>query len=139
VPSAPASFESLGGVSGQPRKTGRTLRAVLATINDLDLVLSPATLTSSGGGLRGGAWAISGRRLILRDYQAVTGVSVGGGGDLTRSLTFRIAGTKAAKGTLVLNRRGLKGRLGGRSVSLRLTAAQASLVHEKLRVPELLR
>ncbi len=139
VQSAPKTFDELRTVGGYPRKVGRTLRAVLATISDLDLVLSPATLTSGGGGLRGGSWAISGRRLILRDYQAVTGVSVRGGGDLTRSLSFRIAGTKAAKGTLVLNRRGLKGRLGGRSVSVRLTAAQASLVHEKLRVPELLR
>ena len=41
-------------------------------------MLSPATLTGSGGGLRGGSWGIDGRRLILRDYQAVTGVTVTG-------------------------------------------------------------
>ncbi|MDA0174361.1 alpha/beta hydrolase [Solirubrobacter taibaiensis] len=139
VQSAPASFESLGGVSGYPRKVGRTLRAVLATINDLDLVLSPATLTGSGGGLRGGSWGIEGRRLILRDYQAVTGVTVSGGGDLTRSLTFRIAGTKAAKGTLVLSSRGLTGRAGGKRIVLRLTSAQASVLQADLRVRALAR
>jgi hypothetical protein len=139
VPSAPASFESLRGVSGYPRKVGRTLRAVLATIDDLDLVLSPATLTASGGGLRGGSWGFEGRRLILRDYQAVRGVTVSGGGDLTRSLTFRIAGPKAAKGTLVLSSRGLIGRAGGRPVALRLTSAQASVLQDDLHVRALAR
>jgi pimeloyl-ACP methyl ester carboxylesterase len=139
VQSAPARFESLRGVGGYPRKVGRTLRAVVATINDLELVLSPATLGSSGGGLRGGSWAVEGRRLVLSDFQAVTGVTVGGGGDLVRSLRLRIGGAKAAKGTLTLNRRGLTGRLGGRRVALRLRGAQASLVHEKLRVPALVR
>ncbi|MBE2315323.1 alpha/beta fold hydrolase [Solirubrobacter sp. CPCC 204708] len=139
VLSAPASFESLRGLPGYSRKTGRTLRAVLATIDDLDLVLSPATLASAGGGLRGGSWSVAGRRLRLSDYQAVTGVTVGGGGDLTRSLTLRIAGTKAAKGTLVLNARGLTGRLGGRPVRLRLDAARASLVHETVQLQKLAR
>jgi pimeloyl-ACP methyl ester carboxylesterase len=139
VTSAPRTFEQLRGVGGYPRTVGRTLRAVLATIDDLDLVLSPATLASRGGGLRGGSWAVSGRRLTLDDYQAVTGVTVDGGGDLARSLRLRVAGAQAARGTLVLDRRGLRGRLGGRRVSLRLTAAQAALVHQKLRVPALLR
>ena len=112
---------------------------MLATINDLDLVLSPATLTANGGGLRGGSWGIEGRRLVLRDYQAVTGVTVSGGGDLTRSLTFRIAGTKAAKGTLVLSSRGLVGRAGGKRVVLRLTSAQASALQDDLRVRALSR
>ena len=78
----PRRSSRCGGVRGYPRKIGRTLRAVLATLYDLDLVLSPATLTGSGGGLRGGSWAVEGRRLVLRDYQAVTGVTVSGGGDL---------------------------------------------------------
>ena len=114
VQSAPKSFESLRGVSGYPRKVGRTLRAVLATINDLDLVLSPGdadrAAAAACAAAHGGSRAAGS---ILRDYQAVTGVTVSGGGDLTRSLTFRIAGTKAAKGTLVLSSRGLVGRVGG--------------------------
>ncbi len=42
---------------------------------------------------------MSGSRIVLRDYQAVTGVTVSGGGNASGALTFRIAGTKAAKGT----------------------------------------
>lgn len=139
VQSAPKTFEQLPGLRGYSRKVGRTLRAVLATIDDLDLVLSPVTLTTGGGGLRGGSWAITGRRLTLRDYQAVTGVTVGGGGDLVRSLRFRIAGAKAAKGTLVLDRRGLSGSLGGKRIRLSLAGARASLVQDGLRVRALSR
>ena len=62
-------FESLRGYPGLPRKVGRTVRAVAATIDDLRLVLSPAALATSGGGLRGGSWAVRGDRLILRDYR----------------------------------------------------------------------
>ena len=63
VLSPPPDFESLDGVSGYPRKVGRTLRALLATFHDLDLLFSPAALHRSGGGLRGGSWEIQGTRL----------------------------------------------------------------------------
>lgn len=139
VESAPTSFESLRGVGGYPRKVGRTLRAVLATIDDLNLVFSPVTLTSGGGGLRGGYWGIRGTRLVLRGYQAVTGVTLDGGGNPTRALTFRIAGAKAAKGTLRLDRNGLSGRLGSKRVRLRLKGAQASFVQDDVRVRALSR
>jgi hypothetical protein len=75
--------------------------------------------------------------LVLRDYQAVTGVQLNGGGDLTKALTFRIAGTKAAKGTLRLTSRGLSGRVGGKRVALRLSTAQATALHDGLRVAPL--
>jgi pimeloyl-ACP methyl ester carboxylesterase len=122
-PSAPASFEALEGVPGYPRKIGRTLNALLATTRDLGAIF--ATMTGSGGGgLRGGSWEISGGRLLLRDYQAVTGVSVTG--SLRGStLSVRIGGAKAAQGTLQLSRKRVTGRLDGRRISARLTSSRA--------------
>ena len=100
VEAAPATFESLRSYPGLPRKVGRTVRAVTATIDDLWLVLSPAALATSGGGLRGGSWALRGGRADLRDYQAVPGVTVSG--TVGRTFRLRVAGAKAARGTLTL-------------------------------------
>jgi hypothetical protein len=122
-PAAPASFESLAGVPGYSRKIGRTLNALLATTQDLLMIFATAN-TSGGGGLRGGSWEIDGRRIVLRDYQAVTGVSVTGS-LREASLSLRISGTKAAKGNLKLSRNRVSGRLDGRRVSARLTRSRA--------------
>jgi pimeloyl-ACP methyl ester carboxylesterase len=122
---APANFDALPGYAGLPSKVGRTVRALAATFDDLRMVLSPAVLSASGGGLRGGSWDVRGGRLELRDYQAVTGVTVSGGG--SRSLTLRVTGTKAAKGTVTLRAQGrLSGSLGGRRISVRLATPRAS-------------
>jgi pimeloyl-ACP methyl ester carboxylesterase len=134
--SAPKVFEKLQAARGYSRKVGRTVSGLLTTINDLDVVFA-TSLSTGGGGLRGGSWRISGRRLLLRDYQAVTGMTVSGGGDLSRSLTFRISGPKAAKGTLVLNARGLSGRLGGKRVRVRIGAVQASALQGGVRLKPL--
>jgi pimeloyl-ACP methyl ester carboxylesterase len=126
VIAAPADFDSLPGYNGLPRKVGRTVRAIAATFDDLRLVLSPAVLSAGGGGLRGGSWDVSGGRLELSDYQAVSGVTVTGGG--SRSLRLRVSGTKAASGTVTLRTRGrLTGRLGGRRISVRLATPRASM------------
>jgi hypothetical protein len=134
VAAPPADFDSLPGYSGLPRKVGRTVRALAATIDDLRLVLSPALLSAAGGGLRGGSWDLSGGRLELSDYQAVSGVTLTGGG--SRTLRLRVSGTKAASGTVTLRTRGrLTGTLGGRRISVRLatprvsTARVSSLTH----------
>ena len=68
VLSAPESFESLRVSGGLPRKIGRTVSALGATLDDLRLVVSPAALATGGGGLRGGSWSISGDRLVLKRY-----------------------------------------------------------------------
>ena len=118
---APKSFESLRVSGHLPRKIGRTVSALGATLDDLRLVVSPAALATSGGGLRGGAWSISGNRLVLKRYQAVDGVTLTGGGDA--SIKLRVAGAKAARGTVTLRSGGrLSGTLGGRRISLRLGA-----------------
>jgi hypothetical protein len=104
------------------------LRALLGAFQDLDLLISPVSLSASGGGLRGGSWEIQGTRLILKDFQAVNGVTVSGGGDLQHALTLTLAGTKGAHGTLVLGKQGkLSGHLAGRRVSVRLTARASRL------------
>jgi pimeloyl-ACP methyl ester carboxylesterase len=123
VDGAPASFESLESYPGLPLKVGRTVRAAALTIDDLGFLLSSA-LGTSGGGLRGGSWAIDADRLRLRDYQAVTGVTLSG--TIRRTFTVRIAGTKAAKGTLTYRSNRLTGRVGGRKISVRLTAPRVS-------------
>jgi pimeloyl-ACP methyl ester carboxylesterase len=125
VPTAADDFDSLPGYRGLPRKVGRTVRALAATLDDIRMVLSPAVLSASGGGLRGGSWEVRGGRLLIRDYQAVTGVKVNGGG--SRALTLRVTGAKAASGRVTFRARGrLTGRLGGRAISLRLATPRAS-------------
>jgi pimeloyl-ACP methyl ester carboxylesterase len=122
----PAAFDSLPGFGSLPRRIGRTLRALEATFDDLRIVTSPATLTNSGGGLRGGSWALRARRFSVRGYTVVRGVTLTGGG--TSRLLFRVSGSKAAHGTVTLRTGGrLRGTLGGRRISVTLgTSARAS-------------
>jgi hypothetical protein len=122
----PASFDSLPGFGRQPRRIGRTLRALEATFDDLRVVTSPAVLSNSGGGLRGGSWALRARRFDVRGYTVVRGVTLTGGG--TSRLVFRVSGSKAAHGTVTLRTGGrLHGTLGGRRISVTLgTSASAT-------------
>jgi pimeloyl-ACP methyl ester carboxylesterase len=133
----PPAFESLRGVGGLPRKIGRTLRALEATFDDVRLVISPAVLTNSGGGLRGGSWSARGRRLTLERYEAIRGVTLTGSG--TSALSLTIGGAKAAHGKVTLRSGGrLTGTLGGRRISVRLgTTAQTA--KRKAHVTELAR
>jgi len=137
VLSAPESFESLRVPGGLPRKIGRTVSALRATLDDLRLALSPAALAESGGGLRGGSWEIRGDRLVLERYEAVSGVTLTGSG--TERLTLRVGGSEAAHGTVTLRPGGrLSGTLGGRRVSLTLgapdiAAAKASMALQPTR------
>jgi pimeloyl-ACP methyl ester carboxylesterase len=131
--SAPSSFTALAGVNGEPVKVGRTLRALAATIDDVLILYTPAILTTAGGGLRGGSWALHGfRRLQLRRYQAVPGVEVSGNlintdRSLRRGWQFRVTGTNAAHGTIKLRTGGrVTGRLGGRRVKFTLVTSAAS-------------
>jgi hypothetical protein len=122
---APTSFAALRGVGGLPRKIGRTVTALAATFDDLRIVLSPAVLANSGGGLRGGSWTAHGRRLTVTGYQAVPGVTLTGGG--TKQLTLRIGGEQAAHGTVMLRSGGwLTGTLGGRRIKLRVGTSAAA-------------
>ena len=116
---APESFDSLRGFGGLPRKIGRTVSALGATVDDLRLVVSPAALATSGGGLRGGSWTISGDRLILRRYEAVDGVTLTGSGNESDHAARRGLQGGARDGHAAL-RWAVSGTLGGRRISLRL-------------------
>jgi hypothetical protein len=122
----PSSFDSLPGFGRLPRRIGRTLRALEATFDDLRVVTSPAVLSNSGGGLRGGSWALRARRFVVSGYTVVRGVTLTGGG--TSRLVFRVSGSKAAHGTVTLRTGGrLRGTLGGRRISVTLgTSASAT-------------
>jgi hypothetical protein len=89
-------------------------------------VTSPAVLANSGGGLRGGSWAVKARKFTVRGYTVVRGVTLTGGG--TSRLVFRVSGSKAARGTVTLRTGGrLRGTLGGRRISVTLgTSARSS-------------
>ena len=99
----PRASRRCAATPGCRRRSGAPCARVAATIDDLRLVLSPAALATSGGGLRGGSWEVRGGRLILRDYASVPGVTVSG--TVNRTFRLRVAGSKAARGTLTLARR----------------------------------
>jgi hypothetical protein len=100
---------------------GRTAGAIDATMDFLALALSPAVdFDGRGGGLRGGRYAVR-RRLTLDDVVVVPGVRVSGRERRGGALRLRVRGSSAARGTVVVTRRGrLTGRLGGRRVRARL-------------------
>ena len=120
----PTALGQLPPANGLTGRVGRTVSAVDATFDFLDFVLSPAVdLYGSGGGLRGGSYAL-GRRLSLRGLVVVPGVRVSGRELRSGTLRLRVGGTAAARGRVSVSARGrLTGRLGGRRVRARLANA----------------
>ena len=119
----PARLGALRPLRGLRGRAGRTAAAVSATVDDLLFSLSPAFLAYSGGGLRGGRFAVRGRRVVVRRFSAVRGVWITG--EARRGvLRLRVGGRAAARGRVTLRRGGrLRGRLGGRRVSARLSGS----------------
>jgi pimeloyl-ACP methyl ester carboxylesterase len=132
VPPPPTSFGSLAPVAGLPARVGRTLRAIVATLQDIDMATSPVSLFDSGGGLRGGSWAIrrGGRVIVLRRYETVPGVTLTGRNSGS-TLKLRIGGRRAAHGTVRLrNGSVISGRLGGEPIDVQIaSAARAGGLH----------
>jgi hypothetical protein len=136
VPPPPTSFSSLTPVAGLPARIGRTLRAIVATLEDIDMATSPVSLFDSGGGLRGGSWAIrrGGRVIVLRRYETVPGVTLTGRNSGS-TLKLRIGGRRAAHGTVRLrNGSVISGRLGGKPIDVQVARAASA---GGLRVPAL--
>jgi hypothetical protein len=104
----------------------RTAAAVGVTVDDLVFSLSPAFLAYSGGGLRGGTFAVRRGRVLLRRFSAIRGMWITGsarGG----ALRLRVGGRSAARGRVVMRSGGrLRGRLGGRSFRVRLPGYRSS-------------
>jgi pimeloyl-ACP methyl ester carboxylesterase len=119
VPAAaipPASLDDVTPVHGLPDATGRTLAAVRLTLDDLAFA---AAVSDEGGGLRGGSYRPSGRHVRLRALEAVSGVRLTG-----RLARLRVTGP--VSGTLRVAGGRLRGRLGGRIVSLNLRGSAAA-------------
>jgi pimeloyl-ACP methyl ester carboxylesterase len=117
----PASFAAVVPPRGLAGRVGRTVGAIDATLDYLDLALSPAIdFNGRGGGLRGGSYRLR-RRFSLDDVVVVPGVRVSGRERRGGTLRLRVRGASAARGTVDVSRRGqLTGRLGGRRVQARL-------------------
>jgi len=123
VPALPLPPRTLGAVAplrGLGGRAGRTAAAVGVTVDDLAFSLSPAFLAYSGGGLRGGSFAVRGGRVVVRRFSAVRGMWMTG--TARRGvLRLRVGGSAAAHGRVTLRSGGrLRGRLGGRRVAVRL-------------------
>jgi hypothetical protein len=119
LPASLAAVKPAPGTSGGP---GRTLAATLLTLTDLyreSGEISVLLDRPRGGGLRGGKWSASGRKLVLKRLTLVPGVSVSGrvGDSRHPTGTLTVAGKSAAGGKLTLSKNGLlSGRLGSKRV-----------------------
>ena len=114
------------GVGGG--RVARTVGALDATLADVALVRSLRVVYRRGGGLRGGSWRLArGGRLRLSSYVVVPGVRVSGVVDRRGRVRLRVAGGAAADGRISVGADGrLRGRLGGRAVSVRLRSWRAA-------------
>ncbi len=123
VPAAPLPPRSLRRVAplrGLRGRVGRTAAGIGVTVDDLVFSLSPAFLSYSGGGLRGGSFAVRRGRVIVRRFSAMGGMWITG--TARRGvLRLRIGGRAAAHGRVTMRSGGrVTGRLGGRAIRVRL-------------------
>jgi hypothetical protein len=127
-PVDPASLADVAPAPGTSGVRGRTLAAVVRTLEDFEResqFLSTGDGSSRGGGLRGGRFFT--RRGVdrLDRFSYIPGVVVSGpvGDSTARAGTVTVSGAAASAGTLKLRRDGLlAGRLAGKRVSTRVPA-----------------
>ena len=146
----PASLAEVRRIPGVPGRRGRSLRAVILTLNDVFDDYSfgflsgfSSGLVSRGAGLRGGRWVVrADGALALHGIRFVPGVRVSG--RLARALAsrqrgrLRVSGPATPDGRLVLRGRRISGRLGGRRVRARLSIQAASAkAHASIGIPRL--
>jgi pimeloyl-ACP methyl ester carboxylesterase len=123
LPLPPSSLGEVPAAASSSNAAGRVTTAAAMTIEDL---FSQTTL--SGGGLRGGSWALERDRLVLHGMLDVPGVAVSGdireGGDTTGplDLTGHLTVRGRLVGKLTLHGLTLSGRVGGARVQARLAA-----------------
>lgn len=122
TPRPPASFAAVRPVAGHPPKVGRTIAATLATLVDarrqvIGAALGTGRTPTAVGGLRSGTVKVHGRRLTLRRYEYVPGVTVSGTYVIGSTARVAVGGSAAAHGSLAFTTSGhASGRLGGRRV-----------------------
>ena len=135
TPLAPSSLANVPPARGSRGLPGRTLAAVLLTLDDFDRQLELQLIARAGesagspslrsGGLRAGWAAIAGGTLTFSGYSYVPGVTISGGiGSTTRVL--HVGGRAAAHGALRVGpQMTLSGTLGGKRVHLTSAGPQA--------------
>jgi hypothetical protein len=122
----PRSLRRVAPVRRLGGRAGRTAAAIGATIDDLAFALSPAFVSYSGGGLRGGWFKVRMGKVVVHRYAAVRGMWVTGVAS-RGVIRLRVGGRAAARGRVTLRSGGrLRGRLGGRRVRVRLPGFGAS-------------
>jgi pimeloyl-ACP methyl ester carboxylesterase len=121
---APRALAQLHGPKGLHGRAGRTVTAVLRTLDDASEQLIEQVLAGGDvepyGGLRAGSAALErGRGLRLHGYGYVPGVLVSGlVPSRHRRFTLTVSGRAASHGRLVLSRAGIAGRLDGVAVEV---------------------
>lgn len=133
-PVPPVRLSELPPAVGYGGRIGRTLTAIVRTLDDIDpsveLWGDDSDTTLRAPGLRSGVALVSLRgqsaRVMLRGFSYVPGVTVTG--ELGRG-ALRIAGARAARGTLSIESGGvLTGVLDGRRVAVRIVGNGARRV-----------
>jgi pimeloyl-ACP methyl ester carboxylesterase len=119
-PLAPTDVNALAPSKGTSGKRGRTAKAVDLTIHDV--IDELALFYADRGGLRGGSFVLGDEDIVFRGLVYVPGVKVSGRlNAFTYQGTLRVSGSKAARGTLRVGRKGaVIGELDGRRVSTRI-------------------
>jgi hypothetical protein len=132
----PRTLDDVAPARGLGGRAGRTAAAVGLTVQDLAFAVSPAFLSYSGGGLRGGTFRIVGNaRVDVHRYAAIRGVWVSGSAS-RGVIRMRVGGPAAAPGQVTLRSGGrLSGRLGGRRVQVRLAGYGSSAMLASTRDP----
>jgi pimeloyl-ACP methyl ester carboxylesterase len=114
TPLTPTRLGALRRVAGLPARAGRTLRAVLETMIDLDRQVIGATLQadqslpsgSSFGGLSGGYARITAKTLRLHRFSFIPGVQLEGAFPVRKgevgAATVHVEGSAAAHGRIMI-------------------------------------
>jgi pimeloyl-ACP methyl ester carboxylesterase len=132
TPRPPTSLSQVSGSKGYPRKIGRTVNALLATLTDgrrqiigeaLALGFDPA----GAGGLRGGSVRVARSSLNFHSYEYVPGVKVSGQYRPDGTSRLTVSGKSAAHGSVTVTKGGrISGRLDGHRLSGSLIRAAAA-------------
>jgi pimeloyl-ACP methyl ester carboxylesterase len=121
---APRRIAEVRGVRGVSRPVGRTVSAMLLTLDDASEQLIEQVLTTGQarpfGGLRAGSAAlVRGHGLRLRGYGYVPGVTVTGlVPSRASAFALTVGGREAARGHVKISPSGVTGLLGGQRVDL---------------------
>jgi pimeloyl-ACP methyl ester carboxylesterase len=141
TPLIPSSLAGLAPLPGLPARAGRTLRAVVDTMVDLDRQVIGATLQaeqalpsgSSFGGLRGGYARITSRFVRLHRFSFVAGVRLEGAFPVHKgevgAATVQVGGSAGAHGSVRIGTSGeVSGELEGHRFQAAASGAAAASV-----------